>query len=120
MEDIENINPRIYTLSAVIIGFLLIEDFSANEQNAIANWLMLVGQLLESNAAQQQAIESRIYGSININSKINKCFYDPFIYDLNKIKEVLNNTTPDNTGHVIDLLQKFVLNLEKHINEIKK
>lgn len=62
-------NPRIFTLSAVIIAFLLMDDFTANEQNAIGNWLMTVGQTLEANAAFQQVVEERIQGNtVNINS----------------------------------------------------
>lgn len=62
-------NPRVFTLSAVIIAFLLMDDFTANEQNAIGNWLMTVGQTLEANAAFQQVVEERIQGNtININS----------------------------------------------------
>lgn len=62
-------NPRIYTLSAIIVAYLLIDDFTANEQNAIGNWLMTVGQTLEVNAAFQQLMEERVQGNtVNINS----------------------------------------------------
>lgn len=62
-------NPRVFTLSAVIVAFLLMDDFTANEQNAIGNWLMTVGQTLEANAAFQQVVEERIQGNtVNINS----------------------------------------------------
>lgn len=67
-----NIDPRISTLSAVIIGFALIDHFTASEQNALGNWFITIGQILENNSAFQQVIESRIQGStININS--HKC-----------------------------------------------
>lgn len=121
MENLENINPIAYTASAVIIGFLLIDDFSALEQNAIGNWFMLIGQLLESNSAQQQAIEARIYGgNVNINSKINKSVYNPLFYNLEKMHEILKSTDPDNSGNILEVLQKVVSNLEKHINDLKK
>ena len=45
-------------------------DYNVNEQNSIGNWLILVGQFLLTNAAQQQLIESRIENTnININSR---------------------------------------------------
>lgn len=121
MNNIENTNPIIFTASAVTLGFLLIDDFTALEQNAIGNWFVLVGQLLETNSAQQLAIESRIYNNgININSKINKDIYNPLIYNLDKLKEVVSNTNPENTGNLLEILQKVLNNLEKHINELKK
>ena len=65
-----NIDPKISTLSAVVIGFALIDHFTASEQNALGNWFITIGQILENNSAFQQLIEGRIQGnSININSR---------------------------------------------------
>ena len=50
MRDYSNISPKTYTLSAAIVGFLLIDDTTANEQNALGNWLMLIAQVLCTNA----------------------------------------------------------------------
>ncbi len=64
------LNPKAYTLSALVIGYLLIGDYTANQQNAIGNWLMTVGQILEANSAIQQAVEEKYQGnSFNINSE---------------------------------------------------
>ncbi len=46
----ENKNSRIDTLSAMIIGFALTYPFNSYEQNALGNWFMLLGQILETNA----------------------------------------------------------------------
>lgn len=73
-------NPRVLTLSSVLVGYALIGNYSAIEQNAIGNWLMLVGQLLETNAAFQQAIEESHKGNtFNINSKQYKNGGSPFM-----------------------------------------
>lgn len=120
MDNLENLNPKVYTLTAIIVGFLLINDYNTYEQNAIGNWFMLVGQLLESNAAQQQNIESKIYGNpININSNINKCFYDPLFFDIDKIKKILNETQKNNSGNVINELQSAIKKINEYLNEIK-
>lgn len=120
MDNLENLNPKLYTLTAIIVGFLLINDYNSYEQNAIGNWFMLVGQLLESNAAQQQNIESRIYGKpININSGINKCFYDPLFFDIDKIKNILNETQKNNNGNAINELQSAIKKINEYLNEIK-
>lgn len=44
------ISPKLYTLSAVGIGFFLMDETSSNEQNALGNWLMLIAQVLCTNA----------------------------------------------------------------------
>lgn len=42
--------PKFSTLSAVAIGYLLLDDTTSAEQNALGNWLMLVAQMLCTNA----------------------------------------------------------------------
>ena len=73
-----DLDPKIYNISAIIIGLSLVGNFSAAEQNAIGNWFMTIGQVLENNAAWQTMIENRINGGININSKQAKCGGSPF------------------------------------------
>lgn len=63
-------NPKAYTLSALIIGYLLTGDLTSKEQNALGNWLMAVGQILAANATVQSSIEEKFQGNTyNINSK---------------------------------------------------
>jgi len=50
-------------LLGVIIAYVMIDDLNANEQNALGNFLMLIGQTIETNAAIIQAQQ----GSGNIN-----------------------------------------------------
>ena len=40
MNLIPNISPKTFSASAIIVGYLLIDDLTANEQNALGNWLM--------------------------------------------------------------------------------
>ncbi|MDD6323712.1 MAG: hypothetical protein PUA73_03785 [Bacilli bacterium] len=47
------------TLSAVAIGYLLLDDTTANEQNALGNWLMLIAQMLCTNAYFVQLKEEK-------------------------------------------------------------
>lgn len=86
-----NIDSRTFTLSAVILGYLLIDDFTVNEQNAISNWLLLVGQVLETNAAQQQLLNSRkaeLASKNKIPFEINK--ESLLIEDLKLIKNAIS------------------------------
>ena len=49
MSLVPDVPPKLFTLSAVAIGYLLIDDNSANEQNALGNWLILIAQVLCTN-----------------------------------------------------------------------
>lgn len=54
-----NVPPKLFSLSAVAVGYLLIDDLSANEQNALGNWLMLTAQVLCTNAYYKQVQNER-------------------------------------------------------------
>lgn len=54
MNLIPNVPAKVFSFSAVIVGYLLIDDLTANEQNALGNWLMLVAQVLSTNAYYKQ------------------------------------------------------------------
>lgn len=86
-----NISPKSFTLSAIILGYILIDDFTANEQNSIANWLMLVGQVLETNAAQQQLIHSRQQeGTTKTNNHFTNFNIEASNDELQLIKSAMN------------------------------
>ena len=68
-----NMDPKIFSLSAVIVGYLLIDDLTANEQNALGNWLTLVAQVLCTNAFYKQVLsERKIKNSINEEELLQK------------------------------------------------
>ena len=90
MKDYSNISPKLYTLSAAIVGFLLIDDSNANEQNALGNWLMLVAQVLCTNA-----------------------------YFLQLQTQNNQNTQPTDEETII-MMQKMIKALTKEVNELKK
>lgn len=59
MNLIPNISPKLFSLSAIAVGYLLIDDLTANEQNALGNWLMLTAQVLSTNAFYKQVQTER-------------------------------------------------------------
>ena len=59
MNLIPNVSPKTFTASAIIVGYLLIDDLTANEQNALGNWLMLTAQVLCTNAFYKQVMQER-------------------------------------------------------------
>ncbi len=94
MRLIPNIPPKLFSLSAVIVGYLLIDDTTANEQNALGNWLMLTAQVLCTNAFYKQVQQER-----GIDT---------------------NNVKQPTTEETIAMLEKMVRAIEQEINELKK
>ena len=91
MNLIPNIPPKLFSLSAVAVGYLLIDDTTANEQNALGNWLMLVAQILCTNAFYKRVMQER----------------------------GLDNTKNDSEQTIV-MMQKMMDALQKEIDEIKK
>ena len=52
-------SPRVFTLSAFIVGYILIDDLDSSMQNALGNWFMLLGQTLRTNASDHFVKEKR-------------------------------------------------------------
>ena len=72
-------DTKLWTTICFIIAMSITDDLTANEQNAIGNWFMLLGQILCTTGALQQEIEEKIKGvTININSKQAKQNNSPF------------------------------------------
>ena len=103
-----NIPPKLFSLSAVAIGYLLIDDMTANEQNALGNWLMLVAQVLSTNAYYKALMQERGLDSNNVSEtgKNNSYTFG------NK-----NNNEKDDT---IVILEKMIKAIENELNELKK
>lgn len=118
--DLFNTNPRFSTSISFILGLLLVDNLTAPEQNMLGNWIILLGQTILTNGASQNIIESRINGTIiNINSKEVKCMYNPLVYNIETIRNIINQIYPDNNND-IETLQNILNDLQKQINELKK
>jgi len=87
MRLVPDVDAVSYSLSAVVIGFLLIDDMTANEQNALGNWLMLVAQVLCTNAYYQQVQKERQHSTtdetVNMLSKMVKAMQQ----EINELKK---------------------------------
>lgn len=91
MSLIPDVSPKTFSASAVIVGYLLIDDLTANEQNALGNWLMLTAQVLCTNAFYKQVQQER------------------------KLKsEIFPNDSSE-----VEILEKMLRALEKEINNLK-
>lgn len=99
MNLIPNIEPKLFSLSAVIVGYLLIDDTTANEQNALGNWLMLVAQVLCTNAFYKQVQAERGLDNGPSNNP---------------------NYSNNENEQTVEMLKKMVNALNQEIEEIKK
>lgn len=96
MRFIPDIPPKLFSFSAVVVGYLLIDDTTANEQNALGNWLMLAAQVLCTNAFYKQVQQERG----------------------NESKKGVDNTP--NINETIIMLEKMIKAMQQEINELKK
>lgn len=96
MSIIPNISPKAFSFSAVVVGYLLIDDLTANEQNALGNWLMLTAQVLCTNAYYKQVQQERGRD--------------------NQTNQTCGNIS---TEESIEMLKKMVNALNQEINNLK-
>lgn len=107
----KNMDPNLYSLSAVVIGYLLTDDLNASEIASLGNWLELIGQYLETVSSQQTLIENNLQNiNINTNSKKAKNGQGHF-EKVDNSNQVLREE--------IELLKKSLNKINTIINEIK-
>ena len=113
-----NVPPKLFSLSAVIVGYILIDDSTANEQNALGNWLMLVAQVLSTNAfyravMQERGLEPRESTETGRNNA----------YTFGNQDGSFNgssNYNQNDRDKTIKMLEKMIRAMQCEINEIKR
>lgn len=101
-------NSKTYTLAALIIGYILIEELTVDEQNAVGNWLMTIGQILDGNAAIAQAIQNKIDAKSQNNDNNNNGNNDAIINCIKEDKKTINE------------LKEMIKTLEKRLDELSR
>ncbi len=86
-----NIDASTFTISAFLIGYLLLDDLDPAEQNSIGNWFMMIGQVLCTNSAQQQVLNNK-NGNNNNNPIIDgyNSTFNSLRKSINTINQELN------------------------------
>lgn len=119
-KDLFQTNPIVSTTICSIIGIALVGDLTSQEQMALGNWLMLIAQELVTNATSQNIIQSRTNPPIiNINSKEVKSIYNPLVYDIKTLMEVLKSANPSSYKECINLFNKSFSKINEEINKLK-
>ena len=88
-----NVGPYSFTTSAFLIGLLLVQELSIEEQDSIGNWLQLVGLTMQTYASQKVTLD--------VNNTINK-----------------DNTNKNNDVTNIEALKKTIKNIEDKLDEL--
>lgn len=120
-----NIPPKVFSLSAVVVGYILIDDMTANEQNAVSNWLMLVAQVLATNAfyravMQERGLEPRESTETGRNNA--DTFANSASGQMSDVDNNHNNTQNNESGNeeTLAMLEKMVRAMQTEIDNIKR
>lgn len=106
-----NVPPKLFSLSAVVVGYILIDDMTANEQNAVGNWLMLVAQVLSTNAFYRAVMKERgLEASVSTETGRNNAF---------AFSEVGSINSSGDKDETIQMLEKMLKAIEKELDNIK-
>lgn len=119
----QDINPELFSLMGSLVGIVMSDNMPFNVQNAIGNWITLIGQTIVTYNAQQQYFQNgpgRYYNPIYRNVG------NPFCPNTSGS----NSETGDNTSttrqpqsnsnsNTNDILKR-IENLEEEIKRLKK
>lgn len=101
-----NIKPGTFTGTAVLIGYLLIDDLTIDEQNALSCWLTLVADVLATNASWCQVLQDR------------QDKYQEMLDSLKDNDDDTSDNKEDNQG--LDLIEKALEKMKQDIEMLKK
>ena len=77
---------RLLTITAFTIGYVLIDELTATEQNAVGNFFMLIGQTLSTNSSFNFNVD---WNNVNNGTSVNKIDEKEL---LNRVKDIFNNS----------------------------
>lgn len=77
---------RLLTISAFTIGYVMIDELTATEQNAVGNFFMLIGQTLSTNSSFNFNVD---WNNATNGTSVNKIDEKEL---LNKVKDIFNNS----------------------------
>lgn len=125
----QDINPQLFTIVTTILGTLVATNLPFNIQNAIGNWLELLGQSIITFNSQQQYFQGgpgRMYNPIYRNAA------NPFCPDgsdesqanissnKGKNRSKVSSNLEDISNNDINELKDCINNLNNEIKELKK
>ena len=77
---------RLLTITAFTIGYVLIDELTATEQNAVGNFFMLIGQTLSTNSSFNFNVD---WNNATNGTSVNKIDEKELLH---KVKDIFNNS----------------------------
>lgn len=113
-----NIPPKLFSLSAVAVGYILIDDLTANEQNAVGNWLMLAAQVLSTNAFYRSVMQER---GLEPRESTESGKNNAYTFAGSNDRFRYNGTQHDSndTEQTLIMLEKMIRAMQREIDNIK-
>ena len=123
----QDFNPQILNLITVLFGNIAAQKMPFNVQNALGNWLQLLGQVIITFNAQQQYFQGgpgRIYSPIYRNAANPFCSNssDEGQANVSSSKKKKTTSSSENkvqSSHDINELKKSIPELSKQIKELQ-
>lgn len=113
-DDFQGVDPNLFAIIAEILGLAAAGSMPFNVQNAIGNWLQLVGQVMLVYNAQQQYYEQ------GPGECFNRCSYNKDNPDCQEEDECnCQDEIKELKGSIEDLL-KEIKGLKKEVEYLKK
>lgn len=123
----QRLNPLIFVIIGDILGDVMSGKLPFNVQNAIGNWIQLVGQVIETYSAQQQYFESgpgRYYSPQNLNITNSLCPTSPAYSGTSSNNSNSSDSSTENinseTNEIIKSLCTIIDNMKCEIEEVKE
>lgn len=106
----QDMHPELFIVIAELLGNIMAGKLPFNVQNAVGNWLMLVGQAIVTFNAQQQYFQGgpgRYYDVRNKNVTNSFCSSGP------------DETSQKKSSSEVESLKKDLKELKKEVNDLK-
>lgn len=108
----QDLNPELFTILGTIVGDVMAGNMPFNVQNAVGNWLELVGQIILVYNAQQQYFQSG--PGLHFNSK-NKNINNSYCKS-----NTSNSNNTSNSEKEIKELKESIKELANGLEELKR
>lgn len=105
---LNTLDPYEFTLSGLIIAFLISIPLNANQQNSVGNYLEAIGQTLLTIAAQEITVNQATFGNNTNQGDFDK-------QDRSNDTTVSNNSNAYNSE--IEYLKREIANLRNELNK---
>jgi hypothetical protein len=110
-----SVSPATFVGSAIAVGFLLINDLTINEQNALGQWFTVIASILQTNSAWLDVLVDRdIIKSDDASSK------EDSQADNQSNCDDQNSTNSTSDGADLEFLKKTLKKMQEEINAVSK